>query len=327
MFSMQLLALFLLGVGAVTAAAEGQSSVGAIPTVTIAPGVELPMAGLGTWLYNNTVAEAAAAEALALGYVHIDTANDYDNQLGVGRAIKASGRARKSFFLTSKVPGGLNASETTAAHAQNLQDLGLAYVDLLLVHYPTTMSATPVGSKAMRQDQWKAMEALVRAGKTRAIGVSHFCESQMQDILEMAAIKPAVNQVQYHVGMGPQGPKANDNKAFDRAEGILFQSFSPLCGPCTLGNSTEPDRSLINGPLVSAIGKSHGKSGAQVSLKWLVQQGIPVIPKTDTKKHLLQNMDLFTWQLTAAEMKQLNAAATPGVAGAAPGDSGDCGLP
>jgi diketogulonate reductase-like aldo/keto reductase len=303
---------------------------GSIPTVEIAPGVNLPMAGLGTWLYNDTRAEKASLLALQLGYTHIDTANDYGNAAGIGRAIKASGRARDSYFITSKVPGGLSATNTTAAHDLTLSQLGLDHVDLLLIHFPTTMSAKPVGSKAMRQEQWRAMESIFRAGKARAIGVSHFCERHLQDVLEIATIKPAVNQVQYHVGMGPSGPNANDFKAFDEKEGVLFQSFSPLCGPCMVGNSTtERDLSLINGKMVTEIGARHGKTGAQVSLKWLVQQGIPVIPKTDKKEHLLANMDLFGWELSTSEMATLTQADSPAVAGAGgnPPVSGDCTLP
>eukprot|EP00941_MAST-03F_sp_MAST-3F-sp1_P005751 g5751.t1 len=304
--------------------------VGSIPTVEIAPGVDLPMAGLGTWLYNNTRAGNAVAMALELGYTHIDTANDYDNSVGIGKAIKESGRARDSFFITSKVPGGLSFQNTTLAHNENLEQLQVDYVDLLLIHFPTTMAAKPVGSKKMRQEQWRAMEALVLAGKARAIGVSHFCERHLLDILEIATIRPAVNQVQYHVGMGPSTNNANDFKAFDEKTGVLFESFSPLCGPCMVGNSTtEHDTSLINGKVVTSIGAKYGKTGAQVSLKWLVQQGIPVIPKTDTKEHLLENMDLFDWQLSAEDMKTLTQLKTPAVAGAGgnPPVSGDCTLP
>merc|ERR1719411_1285244 len=134
------------------------------------------------------------------------------------------------------------------------------------------------------------------AGKARALGVSHYCKQHTMDILEIATVKPATNQVEYHIGMGPQGPNATDYKVWTQAQGIHYTSFSPLCGPCGT-------HELITGELVTSIGKNHGKSGAQVSLKWLVQQGIPVIPKSSNPAHLQQNFDLFDWQLTDAEMK------------------------
>merc|ERR1712166_1414647 len=137
-------------------------------------------------------------------------------------------------------------------------------------------------------------------------------------------VKPAVNQVQYHVGMGHAVTNATDGKAFDKENGILYQSFSPLCGPCDAAGK----KALLDGPLVTAIGAKHNKTGAQVSLKWQVQQGIPVIPKSDNPMHMRENLELFGWELSEADMKQLNAAATPMAAGGGgDGTSGDCQLP
>jgi diketogulonate reductase-like aldo/keto reductase len=249
--------------------------------------------------------------------VHIDTALIYANQKGVGAALKESGRARDTFFITTKIPGGLNKSATEAALQQDLDELQLDFVDLMLIHYPCTMDAKAAGGKASRQTMWKAVEAFQKAGKAKAIGVSHYCQRHLKDIMEIAEIPPAVNQVQFHVGMGTAGGNATDDKAFCEAHGILYESFSPLCGPCGT-------KELINGSLVTGIGKKHGKSGAQVSLRWQVQQGIPVIPKTDSPKHLAENLDLFTWSLTESEMAALTAAKSPAVAGAGDGTSGDC---
>jgi len=156
-----------------------------IPTVTIAPGVEMPMAGIGTWQYNDTVAGATVAAALKLGYTHIDTAIGYDNQVGIGKAIAASGRARSSYFLVSKIPGGLTEAEATGNLTASLAQLypskgnpaeaeAGAYVDLMLVHFPASWSG--VGGKAARQSEWKAMEKFVKAGGAKAIGVSHYCK-------------------------------------------------------------------------------------------------------------------------------------------------------
>ena len=174
----------------------------AIPTVTIASGVEMPMAGLGTWQYNSSVAEAAVLLALGMGYTHIDTALGYKNQDGVGRALAASGRARDSYFITSKIPGGLTEMEATQALDLALDQLFPgkkdAFVDLMIVHFPADWNGQ--GGKTLRQAGWKALEAFSRAGKARAIGVSHFCKSHIEDILEIASIKPAVNQVRHHCG-------------------------------------------------------------------------------------------------------------------------------
>ena len=177
----------------------------ATPSVQIAPGVHMPLVGLGTWQYNNSVARAAVAEALKIGYRHIDTALGYENQPGVGAAITyalgAGTVTRKDLFVVSKIPGGLNTTSAAAALQLALDQLfpgdPAGYVDLMLIHFPATWSG--VGGKKMRQEQWKALETYVRAGKARAIGVSHYCRKHIDDILEIMTIPPAVNQVQYHV--------------------------------------------------------------------------------------------------------------------------------
>lgn len=288
-----------------------------IPTLEIAPGVKLPMAGLGTWQYNDTEAYQASLLALSLGYTHIDTALGYYNQQGIAKAIKESGRARDSFFITSKIPGGLPYDNATQTLDVALSQLELDYVDLMLVHYPASWSG--VGGKALRQAEWKAMEAFHKAGKAKAIGISHYCENHIADILEIATVPPAINQLFFHVGMATQGLNMSDmpfpNKPSEQPsyKGVYYQSFSSLCGPC---GSTE----LINGTLVTEIGKAHGKSGAQVSLRWVVQQGIPVIPKTHRKDYMLENVDIFDWELTDAEMAKLSAATSPQTGPT----SGDC---
>ena len=165
-----------------------------IPTITIAPTVEMPMQGLGTWEYNDSVAEQAVLAALKMGYTHIDTALGYANQQGIGKALKASGRARDSYFITSKIPGGLNTSAATAQLDLAIEQLGVDYVDLMLVHYPATWEGD--GGREMRWQTWRALEALVKAKKARAIGVSHYCPSHIQDILQINTIPIAVNQVQ-----------------------------------------------------------------------------------------------------------------------------------
>merc|ERR1711924_422367 len=164
-----------------------------------------------------------------------------------------------------------------------------------------------VTGPAQRKEQWTALEAWAKSGKARAIGVSHYCRRQLEDILSVATVPVALNQVEYHIGMGSSGPNANDDKEFAQSKGILFVSFSTLCGPCgAAGNTT-----LINGPLVTEIGKAHNVSSPQVALRWAVQQGIPVIPKSHKPEHLKEDFDLFSFSLTLAEMDKLTSATTP----------------
>lgn len=293
-------------------------------TITIAPGVDMPLVGLGLWQYNSSVAEAAVKAALAMDYPLIDHALGYGNADGVARALKATSRPRHSFFLASKIPGGLNQSAAAAALEQVLSELGVGYLDLVSTHFPADWDGKTGASDAARLDEWKAIEAFHKAGKARAIGVSHYCPRHLQGLLDNAEIKPACNQNEYHIGMGSAGVNATDDIAFHRKVGVAYLSFSTLCGPCGDKGHME----LITGKMVSDIGKAHGKSGAQVSLRWAVQQGIPVVPKSSNPKHLAENKDLFGWSLTEEEMATLTAATTPAVSGSGDGKtSGDCKVP
>ena len=142
----------------------------------------------------------------------------------------------------------------------------------MLAHFPATWGG--VGGKAARQSEWKALEDFHKAGKARAIGVSHYCKQHVEDILEIATVPPALNQVEYHIGMGTAGPDGTDDKTWMEAHNITYMGFSPLCGPC--GDKYHLE--LITGDLVTGIGKKHGKTGAQVALRWQVQQNLAVIP-------------------------------------------------
>ena len=193
----------------------------------------------------------------------------------------------------------------------------------MLVHFPVPSQPfnASAGSAALRQAQWRAMEDFAKQGKARAIGVSHHCQRHMEDILAVATLPIAANQVEYHVGMCGGA----DSQAWMAAHNITLLSYLPLCGQCDGADG----HVLINGSLVSGIGAKHGKSGAQVSLKWQVQQGIPVIPKTDSPDHLRENIDLFSWTLSDADMQALTAATSPAVAGVGTGAaavSGDCSI-
>jgi diketogulonate reductase-like aldo/keto reductase len=284
------------------------------------------MVGLGTWLYNDTVASNAVVEAFRQGYRHVDTALIYGNHVGVGQGLKhivgELGLAREDYFVTSKIPGGLNASATAASLEQTLEELQLESVDLMLLHFPADWSGD--GGPAKRKEEWLALEAWAKQGKARAIGVSHYCQNHLQDVLDVATLPVALNQNQYHVGMGQDSESRNHNKAFTEEQGVLYMSYSSLCGPCDPPANME----LITGDLVTDVGKNHNKSGAQVALRWLVQQGIPIIPKSSNPKHLAENFDVFDFTLSDEEMTRLSAATTPAETGTEqqPDDAQDCEL-
>ena len=160
-----------------------------VPMSGIAGPMEMPMIGLGTWQYNSSVALEAVSTSFAVGYRHVDTALGYGNQEGVGAALARQNLARDEYFVTSKIPGGLNASATTAALEQSLEQLRLDYVDLMLLHWPGSGATS-------RQEQWLALEAWAKQGKARAIGISHYCRHHLDSILSVATLPVALNQVQ-----------------------------------------------------------------------------------------------------------------------------------
>jgi len=275
----------------------------------------MPLVGLGTWQYSDDVAESATLSAFKLGYRHVDTALGYRNQVGVGKALKQVGLKREEYFVTSKIPGGTDSQTTTDNLDLALQQLQLDYVDLMLVHFPATWGGE--GGAALRKEEWLAMEKWAKAGKAKAIGISHYCKSHVEDILSVATVPISLNQVMYHVGMGNSPDVATDYKDYMKSKGIVYMSFSTLCGPCAGDEPME----LITGPLVTEIGQAHNVTGAQVALKWAVQQGVPVVPKSSNPKHQASDFDLFSFTLTDAEMARLTAATTPATGADA---SGDC---
>mmetsp|Transcript_25321 Transcript_25321/g.58841 ORF Transcript_25321/g.58841 Transcript_25321/m.58841 type:complete len:338 (-) Transcript_25321:226-1239(-) len=277
--------------------------------------VRMPLVGLGSANYNNTSVQTVIKDAFSVGFRAVDTALVYGNQIGVGMALQNSGLPREEYFVTSKIMGGMTRAQTLAALDTCLRQLNMSYVDLMLIHFPADMRKR--GSPSLRKEQWLAMESWAKEGKAKAIGVSHFCRKHVEDILEVSSLPIALNQVMYHVGMGTSPPAATDDKEYMVEQEIVYMSFSTLCGPCGANESKE----LITGPLVTEIGKQHNVSGAQVALRWAVQQGIPVIPRSASRKHLAENFDLFSFNLSPSEMARLNAATTPSFGASA---SGDC---
>lgn len=277
----------------------------------------MPVVAAGTWQYATEAATSSVSTALSMGFRHLDTAHDYcsdgttgtcsvgSNGPGVAKAVASSGLHRSELWITTKVPGcgaqGIGfdtcAKDSLAAAQKNLAELNTTYTDLLLVHFPPHGGCGATNCAAIR-DQWAALSGLLASNQTRALGVSNFCISCLKCI-EGAIVVPAVNQIQYHIGMGadPEGLLS-----YCKSKGIVAQAYSPL------GDSTSE---LINGPLVTKMGAAHGKTGVQAALKWIWQHGVAVTTKSSNATHLTQDLDLFDWSLTDAEMSEADASTTP----------------
>lgn len=281
-----------------------------IPTVTLNNGVVMPVISAGTWQYNASVAKASCEDALTAGYSHFDTAHDYQNQDGVGQFFKEAVAkvGRNNLFLTSKVPGcgvpgqGVRGgkycfNDTVKLFEEDLTLLDVPFVDLMLVHFP------PGGCNALScpeiQAQWSAFEDMYAQKKARAIGVSNYCQSCFECLFKTSKVTPAVNQVQYHVGMGPDPIGLH---TYLKTKGIVMQAYSPL------GDGSSE---LITGNLTNGIGKNYNKSGAQVALKFILQHGVPFSTKSTKEKNLLSDIDLFDFTISDADMATLDAATSP----------------
>lgn len=285
---------------AVTLIAFGLSS--ALPpnveTIEIAPGVQMPVVSLGTARGcppNATAIKADIPLALSLGFGGIDTAhNDFCyNDTAVGEALK--GVDRKSYFITQKIASAYSVKpEDWDQHLEDsLTNLGLDYVDLLLVHHPGKLWR--LSFEESLQQQWAAMEKFYKAGKARALGVSNYCKTAMEIIMKNATVKPAVNQVLYHAGMGDD---ADGVVSYAREHNITIMAFSP---------TDEGNPLLLSGEPYKSIGATHGKSAIQASLRWLVQKGFAFIVASEKKAHLQSDFDVFDFKLSDSEMANISS--------------------
>jgi len=289
------------------------------PTVRLRNGVEMPLLAAGVWQYNDTEAEASVSAAIKSGFAMVDTAYDYHNQVGVGKAITSSGVKRTKLFVETKVPGcGLDPAvsvfkcynDTKKVLEEDLKLLGLSYVDLVIIHFPPlgamiTRTCRPVCSEI--RDQWRALEEFYEAGKARAIGVSNYCPSCFACLDSKAKVYPMVNQIGYHIGMGPD---PSGFRSLADKKGVVLQAYSPL------GNTPwrkGPNSEILKGNLTSSMAQAHGKSTIQVALKWLVQHGVAAVTKSSNPKHLAQDLDLWSWNLTDTEMEKADKAKISGL--------------
>ena len=248
---------------------------------TLNNGIKMPMAGIGTFLLTPDEAETSVLSALQCGYRLIDTANAYVNEKDVGRAMRKSGIPRDEIFLETKLWPSFYEQED--AVEKTLQRLGTDYIDLLLIHQPAGNYVAG----------YRLMEKAYKEGKVRAIGLSNFTPEQVQEILDICEVKPAVLQTEVH----PYSQE-KELKAFLDKEGIVIQAWYPL------GHG---DKALIQEPLFTEFGKKYGKSNAQIILRWHIQAGNIVIPGSKNPAHIKDNFNLFDFALTDDEMAKITA--------------------
>lgn len=253
-------------------------------SITMNDGHSIPQIGYGVFQMTSTEVEEHLPEAIAAGYRHIDTANAYFNEVAVGKVVRECGVPREELFITSKLfPQSYPYEQCKKDIDATLERLGLEYLDLLLFHQPYGDYVSG----------WKAMEEAVREGKVRSIGLSNFPIHKIQEILDVAEIEPAVLQVEIN-------PYWNQHelKAQLKGHNVAFEGWYPL------GHG---DAGLINEPVFARLAQKYGKSNAQIILRWHMQEGNIVFPKTLNPAHMDDNIDIFDFELTADEMAEINA--------------------
>jgi 2,5-diketo-D-gluconate reductase A len=256
-----------------------------IPTVTLHDGVEIPQLGFGVFQVPPEDTQEVVEEALEVGYRHIDTAAAYRNERGVGAAIASSGIPREEIFVTTKLWNSQQGYESTlGACEKSLQRLGLDHVDLYLIHWPV-----PTEGRAL--DTWRAFERIHEEGRSRTIGVSNFRIEDLEMLEREAETQPTVNQIELH----PHFPQA-ELRAWHREHRIATESWSPLAQGDLLVNET-----------IASVAARHDRTAAQVILRWHLQLGCIVIPKSVTPKRIQENFELFDFELGDEDMTEIAA--------------------
>ncbi|MFF9607258.1 aldo/keto reductase [Streptomyces sp. NPDC014684] len=269
-------------------------------TLTLNNGVEMPALGLGVFQTPPDETIAAVTTALELGYRHIDTAAAYGNEREVGQAIRDSGVPRDEIFVETKIwISDYGYDETLHGFDKSAAKLGVDQIDLLILHQalPSEFDKTLAA--------YRALEKLLADGKVRAIGVSNFMVDHLTTLLDATSVVPAVNQLEIHPYF-----QQREVLDFDDAHHILNQAWSPIGGITFYPGYGEGRRSVLQDPAVTAIAETHGKSPAQVLLRWGLQQGRSVIPKSTKRHRIAENIDVFDFELTADELTALDALET-----------------
>ncbi|ADH68935.1 aldo/keto reductase [Nocardiopsis dassonvillei] len=269
--------------------------------VTLNNGLTMPQLGFGVWQVPDDEARAAVATALETGYRSIDTARVYDNERGTGRALAESGIAREELFVTTKLWNDEQGYDSTLkAFDASLDRLGLDYVDLYLIHWPCPGQDAYVES-------WKAMERIHAEGRARSIGVSNFTEQTLDRLVAETDVVPVLNQIELHPYFS-QGAM----RAVNARHGLLTEAWSPL----------GQGKGLLEDPELTALGEKHGRSAAQVVLRWHLQLGNVVIPKSVTPSRIRENFDVFGFELSAEDMDRVSALDRGGRIGSDPATVG-----
>lgn len=257
-------------------------------------GVKIPCVGYGTFRTPADVAEQAVADAIEVGYRHIDTAAVYGNEEAVGRGIKASGINRKRLFVTSKLWNTHRGYDSTKKALQaSLDRLGLDYLDLYLIHWPANRKQFGDEAAKINAATWRAMEEMYHEGKIRAIGLSNFMPHHVAELMKTAEIKPMVDQIEVHPGW----PHSEEVKKL-QSMGMLVEAWAPLGGQGS---------SVMTNPTLEKIAQKYGKTTAQICLRWELQLGVLPLPKSVHVQRMQQNMDCFDFSLSRDEMQQISA--------------------
>jgi diketogulonate reductase-like aldo/keto reductase len=255
-----------------------------VPEITLNNGVQMPQLGFGVWQLPDEETPQAVATALEAGYRSIDTAAIYQNEAGVGRAIAASGLPREELFITTKLWNHNHGYDATVrAFDGSLRNLGLDYLDLYLIHWPV-----PAADRYV--ETWRALEKLQADGRVRAIGVSNFQIPHLHRLFDETDTVPAVNQIELH----PRLPQAA-LRAFDAEHGIVTEAWSPLAR----GGDLLADQEI------TALAEKHGRTPAQIVLRWHLQLGNVVIPKSATPARIRENIEVFDFELDRADLERI----------------------
>ncbi|MFB7501479.1 aldo/keto reductase [Streptomyces sp. NPDC056161] len=256
-----------------------------VPTVTFNNGVEIPQLGFGVFQVPDDETTAAVTAALQTGYRSIDTAAIYGNETGVGRALAASGLPREDLFITTKLWNADQGYDSTLrAFDASLAKLGLDYVDLYLIHWPAP-------ARDLYRDSWRALERLAEEGRIRAAGVSNFQPGHLLGLLDGATLTPVVNQIELHPGL-----QQAELRTLHAERKIATEAWSPLA-----------QGAVLDHPVIGELAAKYGKSPAQVVIRWHLQLGNIVIPKSVTPARIRENFDVFGFELTADEMQAVAA--------------------
>ncbi len=260
-----------------------------IPTINLNDGNAIPQLGFGVWQVPDDETTPAVLEAIKAGYRLIDTAQGYDNEEAVGKAIRDSGIPRDQLFITSKLRNGAHDyDEAIKAFELSAQKLGLDYLDMFLIHWPV-----PEQDKYV--DAWKALVELKNQGRIRSIGVSNFLPEYIERIVEATGVLPTVNQVELHPRY-----QQRDIREFHAEQSIALECYSPLGSGAVLDNR-----------VIGEIAQKHGKSSSQVILRWELDQGLIVIPKSTHKERIEQNIDVFGFSLDDQDRQRIDALDDP----------------